>query len=745
MKHLVIAEKSSAGKDMAKVLGLTATDMKDGYMENDKYIVAWARGHLVGQLEPVEIYGKDKAWNLELLPFQIDQETQLKVIDDKGSGAIFNTLKKLINRADVECIINAGDCGREGELIQQWIYKMAGNKKPIKRLWVNDLTDESLKKGFANLQDNDKYKNMFEEGKALKVIDWMYGMSYTVLLTKLYSNGAGVLHYGRCQTPLLNLIVEREREIKNFKKEKYNIINVNFGNFKGTIQDIDEEGKLKNHTLIFDNDEVKNIYLNGLKNDIKNQKAIVKQYEQKDKETKPDRCFSLSTLQQTLGKKYGYTPDKTLELAQSLYEKKFTTYPRTNSEYLSDELWAEKDKHIDSCLELIKSLCGDVIIDKNKTASKDFVNNAEIEDHHAIIPTDQVADINSLTEEERNAYVEICKRFIAIFMDNYKYKTTEILVEITTNTQEIKSPMITKTTGSQEISKGYKILYTKDEKEEKESEEDEEYSNLPSLNVGDTVDIKDYEFKELETKPKQRYNVSSIIKVMEKYGIGTPATQSSIIENILNQKVVEIISKGKKKEYAPTEKGEQLIDIIPTELKSSDLTKRVEERIKEVGKGKVNVATIKNEIFKEQQETIEKLKEDAKTNTTTFSSSFTKEPIGKCPFCGKDMVINSKGNLSHIDYKDNPCKFTIWKESLYTTISEKMMKELLAKGKTVGSFKSKAGKTYKQEILLDKEKKTLIKGDFVNSASKQKSKQDKELEDFVDDFEKELIGKGIIK
>lgn len=735
MKQLVIAEKSSAGKDMARVLGLTATDMKDGYMENDKYIVAWARGHLVGQLEPIEIYGKDKAWNLELLPFQIDQETQLKVIDDKGSGAMFNTLKKLINRADVECIINAGDCGREGELIQQWIYKMAGNEKPIKRLWVNDLTDESLKKGFANLQDNDKYKNMFEEGKALKVIDWMYGMSYTVLLTKLYSNGAGVLHYGRCQTPLLNLIVEREREIRNFKKEKYNVLKANYGNFKGIKLVLDEEtGKYQNDQIKFNNDTEKTECLNNWKQ-YKTGKVI--KFEQKDKETKPDRCFSLSTLQQTLGKKYGYTPDKTLELAQSLYEKKFTTYPRTNSEYLSEELWAEKDKHIDSCIELIKSICGDIIIEKNKSATKDFVDNTEIEDHHAIIPTDQVADFESLTEEEKNAYIEICKRFIALFMENYKYKSTEIQVEV--------NNAIFKTAGTQEIDKGYKVLYAKDEKDEKENKENEEYSNLTSLKEGDSIDIKDYELKELETKPKQRYNVSSIIKVMEKYGIGTPATQSSIIENILNQKVVEIISKEKKKEYVPTEKGEQLIDIIPTELKSSDLTKRVEERIKEVGKGKVSVATIKNEIFKEQQETIEKLKENAKTNTTTFSSSFTKEPIGKCPFCGKDMIINSKGNLSHIDYKDNSCKLTIWKESLYTTISEKMMKELLTKGKTVGSFKSKAGKTYKQEILLDKEKKTLVKGDFVNSALKQKSKQDKELEDFVNDFEKELFDKGIIK
>lgn len=704
MKHLVIAEKSSAGKDMARVLGLTASDMKDGYMENDTYIIAWARGHLVGQLQPIEIYGKDKAWDIDLLPFQIDLEKQLKILKENGSDKIFYTLKNLINRSDVDYIINAGDCGREGELIQQWIYKMANNKKQIKRLWVDDLTDESLKKGFNNLQDNAKYKNMYEEGKALKIIDWMYGMSYTVLLTKLYGNINGkALHYGRCQTPLLNLIVEREREIKNFTKEKYNILVADYGSFKGTKQTVDEEnGKETNERFKFTSDNEKTSFLTNWKN---YKEGIIKKYEQKNKEIKPDRCFSLSTLQQTLGKKYGYTPDKTLELAQSLYEKKYTTYPRTNSEYLSEELWTEKDKHINSCIEYIKSICSGIEIDISKAATKDFIDNSKIEDHHAIIPTDIVADISKLTEEEKNAYTEICKRFVGIFMQNYKYKATEIQIEINGG--------MFKTTGTQEISAGYKTLYLKDEKEENTDIENEEYSNLPTFNVGDKVEVRDFNLKELETKPKTRYNVSSIIKIMEKYGIGTPATQSTIIENILNQKVIEIISKGKKKEYAPTELGEKLIDLIPNELKASDLTKRVEERISEVGKGKVNVDTIKNEIYNEQKETIEKLKNEAKNNKTNISFSFADEILGNCPFCGKEMV-ESKIAYSHKEWKDNPCKFSIFKQSLFTNITKKMAKDILTTGKTIGSFKSKAGKTYKQEIILNKETQKLEKGEFVN-------------------------------
>ena len=274
----------------------------------------------------------------------------------------------------------------------------------------------------------------------------------------------------------------------------------------------------------------------------------------------------MNTLQQTLGKKYGFTPDHTLKLAQSLYEKKYTTYPRTNSEYLSTDIWNEKEKHIESsiyCLYFVEQIAG-LKIDKNKALSKDYVDNSKIEDHHAIIPTDIKADISSLNEDEKIAYVEICKRFISIFMEPYKYKATTIITEINNE--------IFKTTGTQEISKGYKELYNKDTEEEdkKKDDDDEEYSNLPTLKEGDKVEIYNYSLKEGETKPKSRFNVGNITDIMDKYGIGTQATQASIIENILNQRVIEIISKGKKKEYAPTDKGMNLIKLVPDNLNNID-------------------------------------------------------------------------------------------------------------------------------------------------------------------------------
>ena len=712
-KVLIIAEKSNAGKDIARVLGLTEADMKDGYMENDKYIVGWARGHLVGQLEPKEIYGENEAWDIDKLPFRIDQETQLKVLDEKGSAALFYTLKKLINRTDIEYIINAGDAAREGELIQRWIYKMAGNKHPVKRFWNEDLTDEGIRKGIKNIKSDDepKYKNLYEAGKALKAIDWSYGMTYTVLLTKLYGKvNNRAIHYGRCQTPLLNLIVEREREIRNFKKEKYNILQADFKTFKANLQEIDTEtNTYMNNNLKFNNDNEKQVYLNEWKT---HKLGTIKSYISEDKKTAPGRCFSLSTLQQVLGKKYGYAPDETLELAQSLYEKKLTTYPRTDSEYLSEEIWNEKEAHINSCIDLIKSICGNIQIDLSKTRNKAYVDNTKIEDHHAIIPTDQKANLSSLSEKEKNAYIEICKRYISLFMDHYKYKSTVILIDI--NNEQFKA------TGTQEISKGYKILYSNDDKDE-DDKKDDEYDHLPTFNIGDTINVSDYNLKELETKPKARFNVASIISLMKKYNIGRPATQASIIDNLLSQKVIELIEKGKKKEYKATELGEQIIDIIPDELKSCDLTSNIEERLKEVEKGNLSAINIQDEVYKEQIEMINRLKESAKGKENSFSSSFSdaSRVLGQCPLCGKDIVA-SKMAYSHKEWKENPCKFSIFKNTLFTTISEYQAQELLTKYQTIGTFKSKEGKTYKKQILMDKNTGKLSLGEYVNTPKKHK-------------------------
>ena len=694
MKHLVIAEKSSAGKDIAKVLGLKDSDLKDGYMENDEYIVGWARGHLVGHKQPYEILGKEmkECWDLSLLPFHIDQERDLKVLNEKGSYAIFKTLKELINRSDVDYIINAGDAAREGELIQQWIYKMAGNKKPIKRLWCSSLTEDGIRKAFNNLRPNEKFLGYYEEGKALKIIDWQYGMTYTVALTKLYGTGK-TIHYGRCQTPLLNLIVNRDLEIENFKPETYYTIEAAFDKgYQGTLINSDN-----NETITYkDKSEAEKMLIA-----ITGKDGIVDNVKIEDKEQKAPKLFSLIKLQQHIGKLYGYSPDKTLSIAQSLYEKKYTTYPRTDSEYLSEDIWQIKDKFLNSAKIALKDIINEnVRINENTEMSKEYVDNSKVTDHHAIIPTEKAAELSSLSEEEKSVYIEVCKRYLSIFLPTYKYKSKTIFTKI-------DNQYLFMAKGKEIIDLGYKMITSKEI-----DEKDEEEANIPPINVKDAVKVQMGAVKDNITKPKSRYNVGSITNLMEKYNIGRPSTMGEIIKKCIDTGVIELVSKGKKKEYKATDFGKSVIKVIPEELKSTDLCNRVEKRIEEVRKGNLKLSDLQQEVYKEQEDTLKRLNNQDSINSFKTEMS-NNEIIGKCPLCGSDIVETSKA-YSHKDYKNNSCPFTIWKKTCFAKISIRQAKELLEKGQTIGSFKSKAGKPYKKVILYDKSSNKFILGDFVN-------------------------------
>ncbi|MBR1844691.1 MAG: hypothetical protein IJ790_03085 [Lachnospiraceae bacterium] len=695
MKHLVIAEKSSAGKDIAKVLGLKDSDLKDGYMENDEYIVGWARGHLVGQKQPYEILGKEmkECWDLSLLPFHIDQNRDLKVLNEKGSYAIFKTLKELINRSDVDYIINAGDAAREGELIQQWIYKMAGNKKPIKRLWCSSLTENGIKQAFNNLKPNEDYLGYYEEGKALKIIDWQYGMTYTVALTKLYGTGKAI-HYGRCQIPLLNLIVNRDLEIENFKPETYYTIEAAFDKgYSGTLINSDN-----NETITYrDISEAEKTLIA-----MSRKSGTICDIKEEDKEQKAPKLFSLIKLQQHIGKLYGYSPDKTLSIAQSLYEKKYTTYPRTDSEYLSEDIWQIKDRFINSAVKVINS--PDILkaINYNTNMSKEYVDNNKVTDHHAIIPTENEAVLSSLSEEEKNVYIEICKRLLSLFLPTYKYKSKTIYTKV-----DNKYIFITKGKDVKDL--GYKKLFEKEETEENET--DEENNVLPALSINDQISVKAGAVKENVTKPKPRYNVGNITDLMEKYSIGRPSTMGEIVNKCINTGVIELISKGKKKEYKATDFGKNIIKIIPEELKSTDLCHRVEERIADVRKGKIILTELQEEVYKEQEQMLKTLNNSS--NISSFKTSMDNvEIIGKCPICGADMIETQKA-YSHKDYKNTVCKYTIWKETCFTKINLKQVKELLEKGQTIGNYKSKDGKPYKRIIYYNKDTSRFEMGEYV--------------------------------
>ena len=420
-KVLVIAEKPDAGRNMAKVL--KCDNCKDGYIENEKYIVTWAVGHLIGLKMPEEHNPALKEWKMSTLPLIFDIDDSLKVLPDTKKQ--FEIVKKLIHRPDVDYLINAGDAGREGYLIQSWIYRYAGNRKPVKILWANSLTDEALRHAFANLKEEDIYfKNLLQEAEARAEADYLLGMNYSRVLTLTKSRDI-TLSYGRCQTPLLYLIVKRDQEIEQFVPENFYQLKIEYAaGFSGSC--VSEDGK------VFNISDPKEAELYCQQCSGKN--AQVVSFEREDKKKKAPLLFSLADLQKEMGKKYKYSPDHTLEILQVLYEKyKIVSYPRTDSSYLTLDLYNEITEHIKSC-NFGKFAAAIEKIDLTSIrADKSYFNDAKVTDHHALIPTinDTTKDkYDSLSVDEKNVFDAIVYRFLAIFYPPYEYGSTTLVTRI---------------------------------------------------------------------------------------------------------------------------------------------------------------------------------------------------------------------------------------------------------------------------------------------------------------------------
>ena len=658
-KILVIAEKPSAGNDMAKVLG--CTERKDGYIENEKYIVTWAVGHLIGLKFPEEHNEKYKEWNLEHLPMAFPLEESLKVLPE--SAKQFQVIKKLVQRTDIDYLINAGDAGREGYLIQEWIYRMAGNRHPIKVLWASSLTEEALKQAFANLHDNSEFRHILPEAEARAEADWLLGMNYSRFLTLTKAAGTG-LSYGRCQTPLLNLIYKREKAIAEFKAEPYYNIEVTYQDgFKGIL--LNAEGK-KWDVM---NEEEANSLLGKIP-----KKITITSYNKEKKQKQPPLLLNLAALQKTMGSKYGYTPDKTLSLAQSLYEKyKVMSYPRTDSQYLSHDIYNEVRAHLDCCRFGEFTSYIDSIQDIQ--ANKRYFNDHKVTDHHALIPTlhpNMEEAYEQLTEEERNVFDVVLKSFISIFLPNYEYYVTEIVAE--------GNGMQFSTKGTTIQNLGYKKLLIEDmETVEQDTEEQE----LPILQEGDVLEIQSAERLNKKTQPPKSYTVSTLISAMEKYEIGTSATRAEIIKKLLNPKrAYARLEKGK---YYITQLGADYIKLLPEELKSEELTKQFEEKLALVGSGGLTRNDFIKDINQNILATMNALKED------NSRVSIEREAIGKCPVCGKAVYENAKA-YGCSGYSEG-CKFAIWKTIAGKSITGTIAKQLLQKRKSglIKGFKGQKG------------------------------------------------------
>ena len=604
-KILVLAEKPSVGRDIARVLNCNKD--KNGYIEGNKYIVTWALGHLVTLADP-EAYGeKYKSWNMEDLPIL---PPKLKTVVIKKTSKQFNTVKSQLNREDVGEVVIATDAGREGELVARWILEKAHIKKPIKRLWISSSTDKAIKEGFAKLKDGREYNNLYYSAIARAEADWLVGINGTRALTTKYN---AQLSCGRVQTPTLGMILKREEEIRKFVPKEYYSLEVltKKGSTSFKMNWVD---KKTNNTSSFNEEKIKEISKKVSNKEIKiiNVKKVKKKKYSK-------ALYDLTELQRDANKRFGFSAKETLSIMQKLYEHhKVLTYPRTDSRYLTTDI-------VDTLKDRIKAVnvsdysrvCTKLLKTDIK-GNKSFVDNSKVSDHHAIIPTEERVFLGDLSEKERKIYDLVVKRFLAVLLPPFEYEETTITGECE---GEIFKSRVNKV-----INLGYTEAY--------QDEEDEVLDNIPDVLLDDVLKINDMKVKIGKTNPPPYLNEGSLLTEMEKHNLGTVATRADIIEKLFNSFLVE---KKNNKEIHITSKGIQLLDLAPEKLKTPSLTSEWEVKLTNISKGKENkdkfIEDIKNytkAIVKEINRSDSKFKHDNLTKN-------------KCPNCGKYMLeVNGK-------------------------------------------------------------------------------------------------------
>ena len=563
MRILVISEKPSVAISISKVLG--ATSKKDGYYEGNGYRVSWCVGHLVQMANPESYYEKYMKWNIEDLPI-IPKEYKYEVA--KATKKQFAILKKLMNDKDVEFVINACDAGREGEAIFRLVYNEAHCKKKMKRLWISSMEDSAIKEGFDNLKDGKDYDNLFESALSRAIADWLIGMNISRLYSCLYNQNYSV---GRVQTPTLAMIVKRDDEINNFKKEKYYTVELSTNGFILSTDRIDDEIAAEQLiNLVGDKIEITDVI-------------------QKEKITKPELPFDLTTLQRECNKYFKYSAKQTLDYAQSLYEKKLITYPRTDSRCLTEDM----------ITGMINNILGKNDFDTQRI--KVIFNSSKVTDHHAIIPTlsSLSEDLSSIPESEAKVYRLISNKFHASVGYPLIENTTKIVAE--SDVFEFTS------TGKVMKEEGF-TKYLKEYKSKKNED-----TLLPDVNVGDVLEVKDKEIKEKYTKPPKHFTEDTLLKAMEiagndsldknveveRKGLGTPATRAGIIENLIYKGFIE----RDKKNLIATHKGISLITIVADTFKSAETTAKWEMELSDIAQGKSSkeefLNTIEHEIRNE--------------------------------------------------------------------------------------------------------------------------------------------------
>lgn len=628
MKHLVIAEKPSVGRDIARVLH--CNKKTNTYIEGTDYIVTWALGHLVTLADP-EQYGEQyKTWNMDTLPM-LPEHWKLVVI--KQTGRQFHAVKELIFRKDVSDIIIATDAGREGELVARWILNKAGNQKPLKRLWISSVTDKAIREGFQNLRPGKSYEPLYRAAVARAQSDWVVGINATRALTCKYN---AQLSCGRVQTPTLAMIAAREEEIRTFKPVPYYGLKATVGGITFTWTDA-RSGSSRS----FDKDRIQAIKQAAAPS------LLVTDVRKKLKKTFAPALYDLTALQREANQKFGFSAKQTLNIMQRLYENhKVLTYPRTDSRYLTTDIVRTLKERLKACAVGPYSKIAGRLSMQHLTANKSFVNDSKVSDHHAIIPTEQFVQLDHMSNEEHKIYDLVVRRFLAVLSPACEYEETSISGTIGEELFSAKGNFI-RSAGWREV---YESGYTDGEDEEEPTAFSQ--ISLPDLKKGETLPVTTLTITEGKTKPPAYFTEGTLIAAMEnpvKYlrykdkdvvktlgetgGLGTVATRADIIEKLFNSFLME----KKENEIHITSKGKQLLSLVPSDLKSPELTASWEMRLQAIAKGKESDKAFMKEIEHYTKALIQEIKS---ADGTFRHDNMTRT---KCPECDKFMLeVNGK-------------------------------------------------------------------------------------------------------
>ena len=677
-KFLVIAEKPSVAQSYAK--NLSAYKREDGYLEGESCIVSWCLGHLAEYAQPEEYDPKYEKWQFDDLPI-LPEAWKLKVSKDKKKQ--FEVIKTLMNRSDVEYLVNGCDAGREGELIFQRVYVLAGCRKPVKRLWISSMEDAAIQKGFQTMKSEEEYKNLCMAAVCRAQADWLIGMNGTRAYTTRYFKRLVV---GRVQTPTLAMLAERQERIEHFQKEAF---------YKVALTD----GKLTVVSENIANEEAAEL-LAALCN---GSTAVVTQMKKERKKSFPPKLYDLTSLQREANRYFGYTAKRTLDMLQELYEEKLITYPRTDSQFVTEDM---KDS-VEELVEKMPVLLSFVDYGQLGHGIKRVINNAKVSDHHAILPTKEVVEkgIADLPADKKNLMMLICQQLVQATGEEYLYEQTDITVKCQEHDFKARGKIPVQM-GFKEVEKAFKQLCVKAEPvEEKEKE--------TSIPAGYEEGMRLFPVKAEKTthytSPPKPFNEDTLLAAMEtagnkefdseteKKGLGTPATRASIIEKLVSSGYAQ----RKGKQILPSTEGKELVKVMPEYLKSAVMTAEWENQLLMMEKGQITDTQFMGEITSLVRKILEVCREIPEEERRRFQTA--REVIGKCPVCGCD-VFEGKQNF----YCSNrQCDFALWKEnrflgSMEKNLDKKMARELLDKACThvKGLYSKKKDMKFDADLLL---------------------------------------------